>query len=59
MLRWIDFEDNGDPIWAYMTQISMVNLHTLFKAIDVSQPQDPSYILNAHYTSGRYNERPA
>ncbi|KAF2676209.1 hypothetical protein K458DRAFT_397227 [Lentithecium fluviatile CBS 122367] len=29
-----DFEEIGDPIWAYMSQISMVNLHILFKVID-------------------------
>jgi hypothetical protein len=34
----LDFEDKGDPAWAFMSQISMVNLHILFKAIDVGVP---------------------
>ncbi|KAI9775007.1 MAG: hypothetical protein M1839_001607 [Geoglossum umbratile] len=29
-----DFQQAGDPPWAYLTQISLVNLHQLFKAID-------------------------
>jgi hypothetical protein len=34
-----DFEEQGSPVWSYMSQISMVNLHILFKAIDVSQQE--------------------